>query len=245
VPEDKLMAKIRALLAKAESTEFPGEAEALTAKAADWMAKYGIEQALLDSTRPAADNKPMDRKFVIPAPYATVKSGLLYGVSTAMGCTGVRLQGRGDGVILHIFGFRSDIERADLLFTSLLLQMAHGLAQQEIPERVKKDWSGRSRVKAYRRSWMLGFTSAAIARVRQAENQAKQEAEQDTCKPGTALVLADRSLQVQRAFKTAYPRTTTSRSSYSGSGYGAGYAKGQQANIGGTSVGRRSAGALR
>jgi hypothetical protein len=248
VTDEKLLDRVRKLLAKAEDEACtPEESEALTAKATELMAKYGIEQALLDATRPQADNKPVDRKFVIPNPYAAVKSNFLYNLGTAMGCTGVRLAGRaGDGVVLHMFGFRSDIERAEVLYTSLLLQMAHGLAQQEVPERAQRDWAGRSHVKAYRRSWMLGFVSATVARVKAAENRAKREAEQDiSTGPGTALVLADRSVQVQGAMRQAYPNTRAARITYSGSGYSSGYANGQRANLGGTSVGRRSAGALR
>ena len=124
--ETKILERVRKLLAKAEAEGCtPEEAEALTAKAAELMAKYGIEQALLDATKPSADNKPTDRKFDIPAPYATVKSSLLFNIGKAMGCNGVRLTSRtGDGVVLHMFGFRSDVERAEILYTSLLLQMA-------------------------------------------------------------------------------------------------------------------------
>ena len=41
------MAKIRALLAKAEGTEYAAEAEALTAKAQDLMTRHAIDEALL------------------------------------------------------------------------------------------------------------------------------------------------------------------------------------------------------
>ena len=163
-----------------------------------------------------------------------------------MGCNGVRLTSRsGDGVVLHMFGFRSDVERAEILYTSLLLQMASAMVHVEIPERYRRDYAGRSHVKAYRRSWMLGFVSAVIRRVEAAENRAKREAEQDeTTGNSTALVLADRSLQVKAAMSAAYPSTRTASMSHSGRGYNAGYASGQNANIGGTGVGRRSAGAI-
>jgi hypothetical protein len=248
VPDSKILDRVRKLLAKAEAEGCTqAEAEALTAKATELMAKYGIEQALLDATKPAADNKPIDRKFDVPAPHASVKGNLLYNLGKAMGCTGVQLSSRsGSGVVLHMFGFRSDIERLDVLYTSLLLQMAHGLERQEIPERAQRDYAGRSHVKAFRRSWMLGFISAVVARVNAAENRVKAEAEQDeTTGSSTALVLADRSLQVKAALTDAYPRTRQTRMTHSGRGFNAGYANGRNANIGGTSVGRRSAGALR
>ncbi|WP_017570470.1 DUF2786 domain-containing protein, partial [Nocardiopsis halotolerans] len=41
------LARVRALLAKAESTEFPSEAEALSARAQELMARHSIDRALL------------------------------------------------------------------------------------------------------------------------------------------------------------------------------------------------------
>ena len=51
---DKMMARIRALLAKAEGTEYAAEAEALTAKAQDLMTRHAIDEALLH----AHDERP-------------------------------------------------------------------------------------------------------------------------------------------------------------------------------------------
>jgi hypothetical protein len=45
--DERILDKVRALLAKAESTEFPEEAEALSARAQELMAKYSIDQAVL------------------------------------------------------------------------------------------------------------------------------------------------------------------------------------------------------
>ena len=44
----QLMGRVKALLAKAESTESPQEAEALTAKAEELIVKYGLELAEMD-----------------------------------------------------------------------------------------------------------------------------------------------------------------------------------------------------
>ena len=44
----RVLRRIRALLAKAESTEFPEEAEALTAKAQELMSAHAVDEALLD-----------------------------------------------------------------------------------------------------------------------------------------------------------------------------------------------------
>lgn len=52
VSDPKMLGKIRGLLAKAESTQFPAEAEAFSAKAQDLMTRYAIDHALLESDNP-------------------------------------------------------------------------------------------------------------------------------------------------------------------------------------------------
>ena len=54
--DNPLLERVRKLLAKAEAGGVtPAEAEALTAKAAELMARYGIDRALLASRRPETD----------------------------------------------------------------------------------------------------------------------------------------------------------------------------------------------
>ena len=103
--------------------------------------------------------------------------------------------------------------------------MWQGLAGAAVPA-----WTSSPR--AWRRSWLLGFTTAVVARVRAAEQHAAAEASVPRAEAGTgaALVLADRKQVISRAVQQAYPVTRTARVTYSGSGY----AKGQQADVGGS-----------
>jgi hypothetical protein len=236
-----LLDRVRKLLAKAEDEGCtPEEAEALTAKAADLMARYGIDRALLGALRPETD-RPADRKFRFEAPWADVKAHLLAALATALRCQCVQTQTE-DGPRLHVFGYSSDLERAEILFTSLLVQMARALAQQVVPA------YGNS-AKAWRRSWMLGYCAAVVARVRAAEEAAVASADYDAAAAdgatSAALVLADRSLTVRLQVSAAYPRLKKKRVTYSGSGYGDGYREGQKADIGGGKLRSRPAAALR
>ena len=55
-PPTDLLDRVRKLLAKAEDEGVtPHEAEALTAKAAELMARYGIDRALLGALHPETD----------------------------------------------------------------------------------------------------------------------------------------------------------------------------------------------
>ena len=235
-----LLDRVRKLLAKAEDEGCtPEEAEALTAKAADLMARYGIDRALLGALRPETD-RPADRKFRFEAPWADVKAHLLAALATALRCQCVQTQTE-DGPRLHVFGYSSDLERAEILFTSLLVQMARALAQQVVPA------YGNS-AKAWRRSWMLGYCAAVVARVRAAEEDAVAAAGAGDpaadAGSSAAVVLADRSLTVRLQVSAAYPRLKKKRVTYSGNGYGDGYREGEKADIGGAKIRSRSAGAL-
>jgi hypothetical protein len=175
---------------------------------------------------------------VVLNPWGRVKAHLLCGLGAALRCQCVMVTSA-QGLRIHMFGYASDLERTDLLYTSLLVQMWHGLIAAELPE-----WNSNPR--AWRRSWMLGFATAVIARVREAEQAAAAQATAPSQSSGsrTALVLADRSQVIQRNVREAYPRTRSARVTYSGSGYGDGYAEGQRADIGTSKIARPGGRAL-
>jgi hypothetical protein len=225
---DRLLDRVRKLLAKAEGEGVtPEEAQALTAKAAELMAKYGIDRALLAAVRPETD-QPGSRLVELYNPWRRVKAHLLCGLGAAMRCQCILITA-GDDLRVHMFGYASDLERSDVLYTSVLVQMSHGLAVAPVPP-------GAS-ARSWRRSWLLGFSAAVISRVRAAEEAAAGAADgpagADAAGSGrAALVLADRSLVIRAAAARAYPRTRAARVTYSGTGYGAGYDRGQQADLG-------------
>ena len=69
--------------------------------------------------------------MTVDAPYALDKSGLLAAVAHALRCRSVRRKEwlAGQYVYrMHLFGFESDLERTELLYTSLLVQASYGLA---------------------------------------------------------------------------------------------------------------------
>jgi hypothetical protein len=234
-PSSALLDRVRKLLAKAEAEGVtPPEAEALTAKAAELMARYGIDRARLAATRPDTD-RPGSRIIDIDNPWAQVRAHMLAGLAGAMRCQCVLLTTSRPGARIHIFGFASDLERVDILYTSLLLQMAHGLTTTVVPVGVRSP-------RAWRRSWLLGFVTAVITRVRSAEDRAAADADGETRSgPSTALVLADRAVVIRRQLEEAYPVTRRTRVTYSGRGYSDGYAQGQRADIGNRRVGTAKA----
>jgi hypothetical protein len=245
-PSDAVLAKVRKILAKAEdpaATE--EEAETYTAKAAELVAAYGIDRALLAESCPDSDVVG-DRVVMLDAPYALDKADLLNGVAVSLRCRAVRRTRYHDGakqLSMHLFGYQSDLARAEVLYTSLLLQ-ASSLLQRTFPPR-------RESVAAYRRSWLAGFTAAVVRRLQECEERAAFSAEAAGSDAGPSegrslsLVLADRSVAVRSALESEYPHLDQGHTrSLSGSGRHSGYRAGQRADLGGTRVGAGARGQI-
>lgn len=227
--------RVRKLLAKAEAEGVtPPEAEALTAKAAELMAKYGIDRARLAAGSDPARFTPANRIIEIDNPWAQVRAFLLGGIAGAMRCQCVQLSTQGPGIRVHIFGSADDIERVDVLYTSLLLQMATALRYAQLPFGIRSP-------RAWRRSYLLGYATAVVTRVKAAEDHAREDAKAEdqaaTGSHSTELVLRGREVAIQEAVSKVYPTVRKTRITYSGQGYNAGHSEGQRADIGGTRIG--------
>ena len=135
---------------------------------------------------------------------------------------------------------RSDLARAEVLYTSLLLQASSQVRRSFAPPG--------ENVAAYRRSWLAGFTRAVVGRLTESEDRAAQTARTSGPAPGgrsVSLVLADRSVAVSSAMEDAYPHLRKAQArSLSGSGGRSGYLAGQRADLGGARVGRGVRGRL-
>ena len=239
------LGRIRKLLTRAERAGTPEEAQACTDKAVELMARHGIDMALLAAAEPGRDEIGATRMEVAD-PYSAGKARLLGWTASALRCRAVLHQlGGGRVGAVTVFGFASDRERVEVLFTSLLLQAGAQLLRE------RPLHPGES-VAAYRRSWLHGFAVQVHRRLVDAERLAEQRAEQragvavgEAGPPGAALVLADRRSQVERAYAEAFPTLGRSRRSVlSGSGFAAGAAAGKRADLGaGALRGRRALGA--
>lgn len=198
-----LLDKIRALLAKAESTPFDAEAEAFTAKAQALMARYRIDRALLEAAPGAHTDEPIGRRFTVDQPYANAKVMLLAQIAHANGC---RCIWSSDGRVATVFGYADELEGVDELFTSLLVQATAALRRAG----PKRDELGRSRTKRFRRAFLLAFAHRIGERLRTMTDETIEAASEET---GTALVplLAARIDRVEAAASAAFPIVVPAR----------------------------------
>src|SRR5439155_7533472 len=145
--DGRMLERVRALLAKAESTTFPEEAEALSAKAQELMACHAIDRALLEAA--ASDSTPgaSGRRIVIDDPYARPKSLLLAEVADANRCKAVWSPDFGWSTV---FGADDDLDIVELLFTSLLCQAT--AAMTAAGSSAEGPLGRRARTKSFRQS---------------------------------------------------------------------------------------------
>jgi hypothetical protein len=197
--DERLLDRVRALLAKAESTEFPAEAEAYSGKAQELIARHSIEEAL--AAGPAAEVVPFARRVGVDHPYENEKAALLNAVAHANHCETVWSPELG---FTTVFGFDGDIDSVELLYTSLLVQANRAMAQAE-PGGGR---AGKARLKAFRRSFLIAYAVRIGERLGEASAVVTQAA-------GTALlpVLASRDIQVRETVNRVFPNTVKARGS--------------------------------
>ncbi|ULR54654.1 DUF2786 domain-containing protein [Streptomyces deccanensis] len=234
---ESLLIKVRSLLRKAENSgATEEEARAYLDKATELMAKYGIEQAMLDDavTEP---ERPVDRIVDLYPPYVKEGRRLLARIGYEMRCRSVYPGGKDNRHRVHLFGFETDLQATEVLFASLRLQMLEGADRADRRHRPAGEDA-----RAYKRSWMLGFIREVTARIAAAQQAARAAAEEEAGADeeqlsggrSVALVLADRTTVVQAQLDARYPKLSKARpTKFKGTGYWQGVADGREADIGG------------
>ena len=222
----KVLAKIRGLLAKAESTEFPEEAESLSVKAQELITRHAIDEAMLGVTGASAGHPgPHGIRIHLIAPYADAKSGLVNAVASANRCRAVfdsRLS------FITLFGFPADLAVVDLLFTSLLSQATSAMvAAGRVLDR-----NGTSRTKSFRHSFLIAYAARIGQRLRESAEASVEVAEREL---GADLlpVLASRDEAVAQRVAEVFPKLI-SKSTRVGSaaGWEAGRSAADRAHLG-------------
>jgi hypothetical protein len=203
--DKRMLSKIRALLVKAESTEFAEEAEALSARAQELMAKYSIDHALLAAEAGRKD-EPSSRRLPVDNPYEGPKAQLLQEVAQANRCRSVWYKSLGMSAVI---GFPADLEAVELLFTSLLVQANTAMLRVG----AKHDRYGRSRTRAFRQSFLMSYAERIGERLAGAAGDAERQVAAEV--PGRNLlpVLAARHQAVDDAVDEMFGGSLTSHRS--------------------------------
>ncbi|MGV9210981.1 DUF2786 domain-containing protein [Micromonospora sp. RB23] len=199
-----MLDRVRALLAKAESTTFPAEAEALTAKAQELIARHSIDEALLAGGTERGD-QPSGVRLGVETPYAGAKALLVQEVAAANRCEAVWSDDLGFTTVL---GWPADLVAVELLYTSLLVQATAAMLRGRAERR---PGSGR-RTKVWDESFLNAFALRIGERLRAATDAATEAAGQTAAGADRLLpVLAQRGEAVQERLETLFPGVTRHR----------------------------------
>lgn len=149
--DERILTRVRALLAKAESTTFPAEAESYTARAQELMARHSIDAALLAA---AAPGRPADGpgavRIGLDRPYETPKAMLLQVVADANRCRSVWSKDLGFATVV---GFPADLRAAETIFTSLLIQSTRAMTAHGR----QTDGRGATRTRSFRAAFLQAY----------------------------------------------------------------------------------------
>ncbi|MEV4001511.1 DUF2786 domain-containing protein [Actinomadura sp. NPDC049753] len=191
--DQRILGRVRALLAKAESTEFPEEAEALSTRAQELMARHSIDHALI-AAESGDISGPDGRRIAVDNPYDAPKAVLLTVVAEANHCRAIWHRELGFSTVL---GFPADLAAVEVLFTSLLVQATSAMVHAG----PRRDARGRSRTRSFRHAFLNAYAVRIGERLRGAADRAAAGAGGKDLLP----VLAARDQAVDQAVDTMFP----------------------------------------
>ncbi len=204
--DPRMLDRVRALLAKAESTTFEAEADAFMGKAQELMARYAIDAAMVAAASALSGVASLAsgvqaRRLHLDDPYAPQKAQLLGAVASVNGGRVVWHDGWGFATVM---GFPVELDLVELTFTSLLVQMTKAMA-------AAGSGGGRTRAPAFRRAFVLSFAQRIQERLEDARRRANEQA---SVHYGGALVpvQAARRAAVQERADEWFPDTTPMKS---------------------------------
>jgi hypothetical protein len=199
--DERILARVRALLAKAESTNYPAEAETFTAGAQALMARHSIDHAMLTATGEAPSDEPTGRRIGIDNPYEAPKATLLDAVASANRCRAVWAREFGFATVV---GYPTDLDTVEVLFTSLLVQATTAMTR----EGSRTYRGGGSRTRSFRQSFLLSYAHRIRERLTETTRHETETAATEHGRDRLLPVLASRDEEVQRTTTAMFPHLT-------------------------------------
>ena len=192
-----LLTKVRKLLAMAEGSSNPNEADAFSRKAAELIAAHRIDP---DRLRGEADDDLSVSEFELGrGAYVRGRLGLLQVIAEAHGCL-VVFEVRNRGTVAFVAGFRSDLETTELLYHSLHTQASSRMSgERRATGAATQQW---------RRSFLFGFADE----IRQMLDVSAREAQRHVHPSSSALpALRARDRRVDEFTRQRWGRVVAAR----------------------------------
>lgn len=204
----KTLKLITALLAKAESTPFPAEAQAFQEHAERLMVRYGIEQATIDAEAGKA-GKPqeamVEERVELTGQYRVGQARGFTAIALAFTTVRVLHATGSTKKILYLIGAESDVSQIVRLFDSLRLQLSAAMQTWWLEYPYKPYLSTHEKT-LERRQFQLGFLTTVAHRI---EGLYKQES--SSAAPGNELVLTGRRERADDHVMLLHPALRSAR----------------------------------
>jgi hypothetical protein len=200
----RILSRVRALLSKAESTDYPAEAETFTAGAQAMMARHSIDAAMLWAESGDAPDAPRGRRLGVDAPYETAKAMLVTVVAQANRCQAVWNKELGFSTVI---GFPADLDAVELLHTSLLVQAMAALVKSG----TRAHGDGQSKTRAFRSAFLTSYAQRIGERLSAAAGEAVHQASAEPGHTGLLPALAARDRAIEEAVDEMFGKTKKHR----------------------------------
>lgn len=195
--DDKVVDRIRKLLAQAEGTNFGPEAETAIAMAHELMARYSIDEVKLHEAKGIKDSAKdvivKQMRVSQQKKFRDQRHALLHQIS---------MLNRSRAIITNdfmtILGFPRDVENVEVMYTSLVVQMFGALFME--PQHTSQTWAD---------NFCFGFVERIVRRLK----DVKRDVEAEVAPQGssTALVLVSRGEMVEQKTKEKFPSLSQAR----------------------------------
>ncbi len=211
---DKYISKVQKLLAKAEAASTEEEAEAFFAKVTELMTAWEIDDNELRERGIAGVADAIeDLRMPIGSYSPKADATAMNSIASALNIRGgFKAYSSGSPAYMRFIGRASDLERFQLMWTSLSLQMLKQMKKDE-PKNVS-----RGDLRTFRQSFKMAFCQAAAAKIRDIRKDY-----------GAALVRVDTELDDKAKSEFGVGRRTSIKTS--GAGLNAGADAGRNADI--------------
>ncbi|WP_067968919.1 DUF2786 domain-containing protein [Mycolicibacter icosiumassiliensis] len=233
--DDKMLARIAALLRQAEGTDNAHEADAFMAAAQRLATATSIDLAVArahSATRTAA-TAPVQRTITIGEPGARglrTYVQLFVGIAAA---NDVRCDVATNSTYVYAYGFAEDIDATHALYASLVVQMVRASDAYIATGEHRPTPTITARL-----NFHLAFGARVGQRLSEARDETRRDAEQDRSRPpGTAIALRNKELELRDFYRGTSKargtwRATSASAGYSSAARRAGDRAGRKARLG-------------
>jgi hypothetical protein len=235
--DDRMLARIAALLRQAEGTDNVHEAEAFMAAAQRLATMTSIDLAV---ARAHADSRtaaqvPAQRTITIGEPGSRGLRTYVQLFAVIAAANDVRCDVASNSTFVYAYGFAEDIDASHALYASLVIQMVRSCDAYLVTGAHRPTPTITARL-----NFQLAFGTRIGQRLAEARDQVKREvAESRAAAPGTALALRNKEVELREHYRGQSKARGTWRASSASAGYSsaarrAGDRAGRQARLGST-----------